>query len=111
MCLDAIYSPDEREQLTGLLEKNGKEILEISFAQMNRFAGNMLELQDDQGNPVLAISATAYRSLETGQLEQLQSYYKKIVAPPLEYIEKNGGGSARCMLAEIFGAPGPAGEK
>lgn len=111
VCLDAIYSPDEREQLTGLLEKNGKEILEISFAQMNRFAGNMLELQDDQGNPVLAMSATAYRSLETGQLEQLQSYYKKIVAPPLEYIEKNGGGSARCMLAEIFGAPGPAGEK
>ena len=71
----------------------------------NNFAGNMLELEGKDGNgnphPVIVMSKTAFESLDNEQLYTLQNY-ATIVAPDLEYIEKNGGGSARCMVAEIF---------
>lgn len=101
VCLDAVQDIDEREHLIGLLEDNGKEIVEISLDQVYEFAGNMLELHDKQNHPVLIMSARAKASLTEAQINTLESCCK-IVAPDLEYIEKNGGGSARCMLAEIF---------
>jgi Uncharacterized protein conserved in bacteria containing a pentein-type domain len=101
VCLDSITNIDEREHLIELIEESGKDIIEISLEQMYEFAGNMLELKDKEGNPVLIMSARAKASLDNDQLERLNSYYK-IISPDLEFIEKNGGGSARCMLAEIF---------
>ncbi len=105
VCLDAIEDIEQRMGLIEALEECDKQIVEISLEQMNNFAGNMLELEgkDDNGNPhpVIVMSKTAFESLDNEQLYTLQNY-ATIVAPDLEYIEKNGGGSARCMVAEIF---------
>ena len=101
VCLDAVQNLDEREHLIELLEENGKEIIEISLDQVYEFAGNMLELHNKENHPVLIMSARAKASLTKEQVSTIESYCK-IIAPDLEYIEKNGGGSARCMLAEIF---------
>lgn len=102
VCLDAITGLDDRERLIEILEENGKEIIEISFEQMHRFAGNMLVVKNGKGEVVLVLSATARASLLPEQLEKLTRHYRTIISPELSYIEKNGGGSARCMLAEIF---------
>ena len=101
VCLDAIQNLDEREHLIELLEDNGKEIIEISLDQVYEFAGNMLELHNKEKHPVLIMSARAKAALTKEQIGSIESCCT-IVAPNLEYIEKNGGGSARCMLAEIF---------
>lgn len=101
VCLDAIKNIGEREHVIELLEEAEKEIVEISLEQMCEYAGNMLELRDKNSNPVLVMSARAKASLDANQLSTLTSYCK-IIAPDLDTIERNGGGSARCMLAEIF---------
>ncbi|MBQ3174545.1 MAG: amidinotransferase [Bacteroidales bacterium] len=105
VCLDAIENIEERMTLIEVVEESGKEIFEITLEQMESFAGNMLELQgkDAMGKsrPVLVMSKTAKESLDSEQLHLLQNY-ATIVAPDLDCIEKNGGGSARCMIAEIF---------
>ena len=105
VCLDAVTNIEERMTLIEVLEESGKEIFEISLEQMESFAGNMLELQGKDSNgkpkPVIVMSKTAKESLDNEQLHLLQNY-ATIVAPDLNCIEKNGGGSARCMIAEIF---------
>lgn len=105
VCLDTIEDIDQRMNLIEVLEESGKEIIEISLDQMSSFAGNMLELQGKDKNgkpqPVIIMSKTALECLDNEQLHKLEKY-AAIVAPDLEYIEKNGGGSARCMIAEIF---------
>ena len=83
------------------LEGTGKTIVEISFDQMNHFAGNMLELRNKKGEPCLVMSLTAYESLSDKQIDFLKSKMK-LITPDLDCIEQNGGGSARCMIAEIF---------
>lgn len=100
-CLDSIRDINERQDFIGLVEESDKELIEISLEQMNQFAGNMIELKNKKGEPLLIMSATAKRSLTTDQLAKLEGYCK-IVAPELSVIENNGGGSARCMIAEIF---------
>ena len=100
-CLDSIKNIDERTELISFVEDCDKELIEISIDQMEQFAGNMLQLRSTGGEPLLIMSATAKRALTTDQLESLMSYCK-IISPELESIETNGGGSARCMLAEIF---------
>ena len=102
VCLDAVRDTARRRELVSLLEQCGKEVVEISPAQMASFAGNMLELKGSRSK-VLAMSATARRSLTPAQLSVL-SRDTTIVAPELGTIEKAGGGSARCMIAEIFQA-------
>ena len=84
-----------------LLEQNGKEIVDITLEQMNQFAGNMLELRSSDGRKLLVMSQTALHSLSPGQLARLQEDVS-IVAPDISAIETAGGGSARCMLAELF---------
>lgn len=104
VCLDAITDIEERMSLIELLEESDKEIVEISFEQMNEFAGNMLQLhtvKDGELKYIMVMSARAKDSLDQDQIEAIEKYCK-IVAPDLEFIERNGGGSARCMLAEIF---------
>lgn len=104
VCLDAITDIEERMSLIELLEESDKEIVEISLEQMNEFAGNMLQLhtvKEGEFKYIMVMSARAKDSLDQDQIEAIEKYCK-IVAPDLEFIERNGGGSARCMLAEIF---------
>lgn len=101
VCLDAITDLEERVQLIEMIEETDKEIIEISLEQMGFFAGNILELRDKDDEPILVMSKTAYNSLEDEQI-QILSTYCKIITPNINNIEINGGGSARCMIAEIF---------
>ena len=84
-----------------MLAANGKEVVDISLSQMHRFAGNMLELHNDQGEKLLVMSTTARRSLTPQQVLTLEQDLR-LVTPDIPAIETAGGGSARCMLAEIF---------
>lgn len=101
VCLESIADPQERENVVTSLEKSGKKIIEITFDQVNKFAGNMLELRNGEGKKFLVMSATARKSLTSEQNRELSKTYR-LLSPQLETIETNGGGSARCMLAEIF---------
>lgn len=101
VCLDAIKDDDQRAMVKESLESTGKTIVDISFDQMNHFAGNMLELKNKDGDPCLVMSLAAYGSLTDEQIEFLESKMN-LITPDLDCIEQNGGGSARCMIAEIF---------
>ena len=101
VCLESIEDPAQRAKVRESLEGTGKTIVEISFDQMNHFAGNMLELRNKDGEPCLIMSHTAYESLSDEQIDFLESEMT-LITPDLECIEQNGGGSARCMIAEIF---------
>jgi hypothetical protein len=100
VCLDSVHNFTEKEKLVASIENTGKDIIDISFDQMNHFAGNMLQVKNDKEESLLVMSEQAYKSLEPHQIERLQKYCK-IVYAPLYTIEQNGGGSARCMLAEV----------
>lgn len=101
VCLDSISDPSKRELLRQTLHRTGKEIVEISYEQMNHFAGNMLEVHNRDGEQLLVMSATARAVLTATQLSLLEKYVR-IISPDIHAIETAGGGSARCMLAEIF---------
>lgn len=100
VCLESIRDQSERNELIQLLERTGKIILDISFSQTLAFAGNVLELCNETGEPVLAMSQRAWHSLNVEQKELLTRYVKPVIAQ-LDTIETFGGGGARCMIAEI----------
>ena len=99
VCLDSIDSSTERLNVVNSLNKTNKEIIEISESQANQFAGNMLQVAGDKD--YLVMSKTAYTSLNKFQIKQITSF-NEIIYADLDIIEKCGGGSARCMMAEIF---------
>ncbi len=101
ICLDYISSETEKEALLKTVELTQKKVLSISAEQASCFAGNMLELKSEKEESLLVMSTNAYNSLDTEQLSFLNKHYK-IIHSPLDTIEKYGGGSARCMIAEIF---------
>lgn len=101
VCLECIDDTSERKQLKKQLKDSGKTIVAITEDQMHQFAGNMLQVGDQDGNPILVMSDTAYNSLRPDQLRILESF-NPIIHPELNLIEQCGGGSARCMMAEIF---------
>lgn len=101
VCLDAINDEHERKILVNKLESTGKEIIPISFEQKNAFAGNMLEVRTATGEPLIIMSDTAYRSLSKDQVTRLMTY-GRILHPDIPTIERFGGGSVRCMMAEVF---------
>lgn len=101
ICLEAVTLDKDRRRLRQQFEKSGKEVIEISLAQMHAFAGNILQVLNLSGKFVIVISASGFHSLNTQQKSQLAKH-GEILTIPLETIEKYGGGSARCMLAEIF---------
>jgi len=101
ICLDAIDDESERIKVVTSLTETGKKIVEISEDQVNRFAGNMLQVENLFGEKFLVMSNSAYQSLTKDQLEQLESY-QPIIHSSLDTIEACGGGSARCMMAEVF---------
>ena len=101
VCLDCVDNEDERQGLIEALEKTNKSIIEISEDQVNRFAGNMLQVQNDEGKKYLVMSTSAYDSLTQEQREKIESFCE-IIHSSLDTIEACGGGSARCMMAEVF---------
>jgi hypothetical protein len=100
ICLDSIRDPANKELVAESIISSGKEIIPISLDQMNHFAGNMLQLENKYSEKVLVMSTAAWNSLQSSQKEKLSSY-NHIAYAPLQSIETNGGGSARCMIAEI----------
>jgi hypothetical protein len=100
ICLDSIRDETEKKLVEQTILNSGKEIIEITTSQMNHFAGNMLQLENDRKEKILVMSDAAWFSLENNQKEKLMQY-NRIVHASLRNIETNGGGSARCMIAEI----------
>lgn len=100
ICLDSIPNVYERDFVQKALGLSGKEIIKISLDQMNHFAGNMLQIRNDQNESLLVMSEQAFKVLNEAQVKSLSKYAKLIYAP-IYTIEQNGGGSARCMLAEV----------
>ncbi|HET7370541.1 MAG TPA: arginine deiminase-related protein [Gammaproteobacteria bacterium] len=101
VCLASIESADERERVRVRLETTGHEIVDITPAQMNAFAGNMLELVAADGRAVTVMSQRAYDSLDDAQRVRIGKH-SQIVSVPITTIEDHAGGGVRCMLAEIF---------
>ena len=101
ICADCIDDKKERKLVLDSLKGDGKEIILISEDQMNNFAGNMLELQGADERRYLIMSASAHKSLTKKQIAQLEEHIT-ILSSSLDTIEACGGGSARCMMAEIF---------
>jgi hypothetical protein len=100
ICLDTIDDKKEKKLVADSLMQDGKEIISISEEQMNNFAGNMLQVQG-QVDKFLVMSQTAHQALSQDQIDTIEKYCK-ILSSDLETIETHGGGSARCMLAEVF---------
>ena len=101
ICADCIDDKKERKLVLDSLKGDGKEIILISEDQMNNFAGNMLELQGADERRYLIMSESAHKSLTKKQIAQLEEHIT-ILSSSLDTIEACGGGSARCMMAEIF---------
>lgn len=99
VCLDSIDNEIEKEDVIDNIVESGKQIIEISEEQKNRFSGNMLQLVGD--NSYLVMSKSAYSSLTESQIRTIEKYCP-IIYSSLDTIEACGGGSARCMMAEIF---------
>lgn len=100
VCLSAITDPDERLMVRQELEKLNKRVIDISLEQMASFAGNMLMVTTNKGQKLLVMSTRAYKSLTPKQIDLLDDY-TTLVHFDLSVIENNGGGSARCMMAEV----------
>ena len=101
VCLDSIDDVTERTAVENSFQSTGKQIIDISEEQVNHFAGNMLALTNPQGKKFLVMSAAALQSLKDNQLAIINEHYE-IIASAIDTIEALGGGSARCMMAEIF---------
>lgn len=101
ICLDSIRDMDEKKAITNSLRNDGKEIIDITFEQVKSFAGNMLELKKTDDSSLIVMSDQAFHSLEPEQINQIKSRSDFMYAD-IPTIEKYGGGSVRCMIAEVF---------
>jgi len=99
-----IRDSKEKKEVVSAIQKIGKEVIEINYQQLNHFAGNMLQVENAKHEKLLVMSTQAFRSLSEEQVQKL-SGYNRIIHAPLNTIEVNGGGSARCMMAEIYLPP------
>lgn len=101
VCLDSIRHAAQGEALVDQLKSNNKTIIEITLDQMGAFAGNMLQVASSNGEKYLVMSSRAYASLSNKQIQVLEQH-TKLLHSAVETIENNGGGSVRCMMAEVF---------
>lgn len=99
-CLDALPHADERHALEHSLRDTGKQVLALGHGQLERFAGNMLEVHDRDGRSLLVMSRSAWNALDQRQRQQVERHSRPLVVN-IDHIERIGGGSARCMLAEV----------
>ena len=104
ICLDSITDPVEKKNVIDNLINTKKEIVDISLQQLNSFAGNMLQVKNKDNELLLIMSTQAYRSLTSEQIQRMGKY-NRLIHSSLDTIETAGGGSARCMMAEIFNKP------
>ncbi|WP_194766080.1 citrulline utilization hydrolase CtlX [Tamlana sp. I1] len=101
ICLSSIDDKKERKNVVKHLREDGKEIIDITEAQVQRFAGNMLQVKGANDVSYLVMSQSAYDALTTSQISTIEKH-TKILSSSLDTIEACGGGSARCMMAEVF---------
>ena len=101
VCLESIINSEERQKVIDSLTKSGKKVIPITARQKFQFAGNMLEVSNDGGEKFTVMSQAALDSLNVGQIQQIEKY-TTIISPAIPTIEKLGGGSVRCMMAEVF---------
>lgn len=101
VCLDTIHDSSERFEVASAIRNSGKQVLEISVAQKSNFAGNMLLVKGTADQLILVMSSSAYSALTPEQIDFIEQYHT-ILHSDLHTIETLGGGSARCMLAEIY---------
>lgn len=101
ICLATIDDKKERKNVVDHLKKDGKEIIDITVDQMYHFAGNMLQVIGADDQRYLVMSSAAYNSLREDQIAAMEKHCS-IIHSPLDTIETCGGGSARCMMAEVF---------
>ncbi len=101
ICSDSIDDKKARKAVLNHLKEDGKEVIAISEVQMHSFAGNMLQVLGSNETPYLVMSTTAYESLQADQLSKIRKQCE-IIHADLSTIETCGGGSARCMMAEVF---------
>lgn len=101
ICLDSIKDVSEQKLVAATITSTKKIIIEIGFEQMNQFAGNMLQVHNNKGERFLVMSSQAYHSLTKDQVATIETY-NQIIHSDITTIETNGGGSARCMMAEVF---------
>lgn len=104
ICLESIANSKEKEQIINSFAETGHQLVNITFEQMNNFSGNMLALQTNQHKNILILSKSSFDSLTETQKKTLSSYCE-LIPMPIKTIETIGGGSARCMIAEIFLQP------
>jgi hypothetical protein len=100
-CLASVSEPGERLALRSRLEDSGKQVIALDWAQLESFAGNMLEVHNTAGEPLLVMSRTAWQSLDRTQQRLIETHATPVPVN-IDTIERIGGGSARCMLAEVF---------
>lgn len=101
VCLETIVKSAERQKVKDALTNSGKKVIPITARQKFQFAGNMLEVSNDGGEKFTVMSQAALDSLNVGQIQQIEKY-TTIISPAIPTIEKLGGGSVRCMMAEVF---------
>jgi len=101
ICMDSIKEEADRAMVRAKLDETNKEIIDISYNQMLSFAGNMLQVRNEADETYLVMSQQAYKSLNNRQIEAIENH-TNILACQIDTIENYGGGSVRCMMAEIF---------
>ncbi len=101
ICAESIDNSGEREMVLSTLRNSGKDVIEISETQNNCFAGNMLQVKNTDGKRFVVMSEAAHKSLNAGQISRLEAH-GQIIHSNIDTIETLGGGSARCMMAEVF---------
>ena len=101
VCLDSIDDKKQRKNVSSFIKESGKKLIEISENQVESFAGNMLELINDNGESIRVMSKSAEDSLNENQ-KNIITKYSRIISSDINTIETCGGGSTRCMMAEIF---------
>ncbi len=101
ICKESVQDEKEWKMLENQFKKDKKEIIDISFKQMNHFAGNMLLLKNNENKNILVMSTRAFKSLGALQLKKIKKH-AEILHSEINTIENLGGGSVRCMMAEVF---------
>ena len=101
ICLDSIKNEQERNNIIKNLNESGLEIIDISIDQMTSYLANSIQLINSDQSPILIMSSRAFNSISKSQIKRIESY-TEIIHSDIRTIEDNGGGSARCMIAEIF---------
>lgn len=101
ICEDVIAGPSARQRVMKQLEATGRKIIRISIEQLNQFAGNTLEVMTEEGQTRIVLSKNAWAALDQQQRAMIEQY-GQVITPELTTIETYGGGSARCMLCEVF---------